>query len=79
MSGAATTTARIAKGGQTSSPSRMTRPISAMRRPPPVTAMSSSLTSTGVVCPVSGGRTSLVVFMAATLPERAADLVRARP
>ncbi len=45
ISGAATITARSNRGGQTSSPSRMTRPISTMRRPAPVSAISSSPSS----------------------------------
>ena len=75
MTGTATMTARISRGGQTSSPRKMTTPTSATRRPPPVTSVSSALTSTVVGCPVCGGRTS-VVFMTATLPERAAHVVR---
>jgi hypothetical protein len=61
MTGTATTTARISRGGETSSPRKTTTPISAMRRPPPVVSMSSAYLG-GVGWPVSGGRMSSMAF-----------------
>ena len=78
MTGTATTTARISSGGQTSSPRKMTTATSATRRPPAVDLGDLRAHLDGVGCPVCGGRTS-VVFMTATLPERAAHVVRVGP
>ena len=71
MTGTATTTARISNGGQTSSPSKMTTPTSAMRRPPPVTSMSLRAHLEGRRMPGERRTESSVVFMTTTLPERA--------
>src|SRR4051794_27899882 len=59
--GIVTTAARIRSGGQTSRPSRVTRPISMIRSPPPVTSRSSSPASIATSCGVLlvGGVTGL--------------------